>query len=84
MKFLFGLAVGVVLGLIYAPARGEETRERLMEKAGELADLPREKAQELADKAEQKAGDMGARLGRELAQSGVQAVREKTLDEKSA
>jgi gas vesicle protein len=84
MKFLFGLAVGVVLGLIYAPARGEETRQRLMDKAGELADIPRQKAEELADVAEQKAGEIGARVGRDLAQSSVQAARGKVLDEKSA
>lgn len=84
MKFLFGLAIGVALGLVYAPARGEETRERLMQKAGELADIPRQKAEELADVTEQKAGEIGARVGRELAQSSVEAVRGKTLGEKSA
>jgi len=81
MKFLLGLSIGVALGLIVAPARGEETRELLKQKAEELAEIPRQKAVELADVSEQKAGEMGARIGREVAQSGVQGVREKVLKE---
>ncbi len=32
MRFLFGFAIGVVIGLLYAPAAGEETREKLIER----------------------------------------------------
>ena len=84
MKFILGLTIGVALGLIYAPARGEETRERLKQKAEELADVPRQKIGEMADVSEQKAGEIGARIGREVAQSSVQAVREKVLKDKTA
>jgi gas vesicle protein len=72
MKFVFGLAVGVVLGLLYAPARGEETRRRLVEKARELPDLPQEKAREIAASAKAKAGDLGAKLGRQAAEAAVE------------
>ncbi len=84
MKFVLGLTVGVALGLIFAPERGEVTRQRLREKAEELAEVPRRKAEELADVGEQKAGEIGARVGREAAQSAVQSIREKVLDEEKS
>ncbi len=84
MKFILGFGMGVALGLIFAPERGEVTRQRLREKAEELAEVPRQKAEELADVSEQKAGDIGARVGREAAQSAVQSVREKVLDDKKS
>ena len=36
--FLIGGLVGVVIGLLYAPKSGKETREDIAEKAKELAD----------------------------------------------
>ena len=84
MKFILGVAAGIALGLIFAPAPGEETRARLKDKAGELAEIPRQKAAELADAAEQRAGEIGARVGRELAQSSVEAMRPDTLKGKRA
>ncbi len=84
MKFILGLTVGVALGLIFAPERGEVTRQRLRKEAEELAEVPRRKAEELADVGEQKAGEIGARVGREAAQSAVQSIREKVLDEEKS
>lgn len=72
MKFVLGLAVGVVLGLLYAPAPGEETRRQLIEKARELPELPQEKAREIAASAKAKAGDLGAKLGRQAAEAAVE------------
>jgi gas vesicle protein len=40
--FLAGLGIGVGLGLIFAPMSGEETRERLQRRAGDLADSARD------------------------------------------
>ncbi len=77
MKFLFGLAVGVVVGLLYAPAPGEETREKLYEKAGDYARVPQEKLADLAQDKKEKVAQMGERLGREAAESAVDSVSEK-------
>jgi gas vesicle protein len=35
--FLFGLGVGAVLGILFAPEKGEVTRQKLKEKIRELA-----------------------------------------------
>jgi gas vesicle protein len=40
--FLAGLGIGIGLGLIFAPMSGEETRERLSQRAGDLADSARD------------------------------------------
>lgn len=48
---LFGAAVGVAIGLLYAPQPGKETRELLKEKAG----AAKEKAAEVAEKTKEAA-----------------------------
>lgn len=40
--FLAGLGIGIGVGLIFAPMSGEETRERLSRRAGDLADSARD------------------------------------------
>lgn len=72
MKFVFGFAIGVALGVLYAPAPGEETRRQLFEKARELPDMPQQKAREIAAAAKAKAGDLGAQLGRQAAEAAVE------------
>ncbi len=44
---LVGLAIGAAIGILYAPRKGEETREIIKEKAV----VAKEKAAELAQKA---------------------------------
>ncbi len=53
--FLVGAAVGAVLGLLLAPAPGEETRRRF----GDLARRAQEKAAEAASRARQRFGGPG-------------------------
>lgn len=81
MKFLLGLAVGVVLGLLYAPASGQETRRQLLEKARELPDVPQEKAREIAASAKAKAGDLGAKLGRQAAEAAIEKATPKVASQ---
>ena len=69
-KFLIGIGCGVGLGLLIAPARGEETREQLMELASRPADVARQKIQEVKEDLAQ----MGADLGRQVAEKAVDKV----------
>jgi len=50
--FLVGLGVGTLLGILFAPKSGEETREYLSAKAEEGRDYAQRKARELRERAE--------------------------------
>jgi len=52
MRFLLGLGLGYIIGLLIAPASGEEFRRELAERADEYG---REKAQEIGQRAGEKA-----------------------------
>ena len=41
-SFLFGLGVGVGLGVLFAPMSGQETRDNISERANDLASSARE------------------------------------------
>ena len=82
--FLAGLGVGAVVGVLYAPRSGEETRDVLLAKAQEGRDYVRNRAQE----AREQAGDILER-GRDVInqqkeqfraayEAGRQAYRETT------
>jgi len=75
---LTGLAIGVMAGLLFAPASGANTRRRLADEALRAADV----ARSVAEKAEHAAEALGGRvehyLGRdeELAWRRVKEIRE--------
>ena len=50
--FIVGLGVGALLGILFAPKSGEETREYLANKADEGRDFAQKKARELRERAE--------------------------------
>ena len=50
--FLVGLGVGALLGILFAPKSGEETREYLSKKAEEGKEYAQRKARELKERAE--------------------------------
>ncbi len=50
--FLVGLGVGALVGILFAPKSGEETREFLSKKADEGRDYAQRKARELRERAE--------------------------------
>ena len=83
MKFFLGFGIGITLAILFAPARGEETRRQLGETARDWASAPRQqmedKVEEIARKSEQKAGDVGSEVGRKAAEAAVRAVREEVL-----
>jgi gas vesicle protein len=48
--FLAGTAIGAAIALLYAPASGEETRAKLLDKAGEGRELFGERGRDLMDR----------------------------------
>lgn len=51
--FLVGLGIGALIGILFAPKSGEETREYLSKKADEGRDYAQKKARELRERAEE-------------------------------
>jgi gas vesicle protein len=51
--FVVGLGIGSLIGILFAPKSGEETRESLMQKAKEGSEFARNKVQELKQQAEE-------------------------------
>jgi gas vesicle protein len=50
--FMVGLGVGALLGILFAPQKGEDTREYLVNKAEEGKEYAQRKARELRERAE--------------------------------
>jgi gas vesicle protein len=59
-SFLVGLGVGIGLGVLFAPMSGEETRNNIRDRAGDLADQARETYEQ----------------GRDRMRTGVTAIRD--------
>lgn len=82
--FLAGLGIGAVVGILYAPQSGNETREILMAKAEEGRDYVRRRAQQAREQAEQWATKGKEVINsqkeqiRSAVEAGRQAYREKT------
>jgi gas vesicle protein len=57
--FLFGLGLGVGLGILFAPMSGEEARDQITQRAGDFADQARDTFEQ----------------GRERVRSTVSAIR---------
>jgi gas vesicle protein len=88
--FLAGLGLGAVVGILYAPRSGSETREVLRTKAEEGRDFVRERARQAREQASQ-----WAERGRDVIsqqkeqfrsayEAGRQAYQEATTPESSA
>ena len=78
MKFLLGFAIGLGLAVLFAPASGEETRQRLISK---VENKTREKAMEIANISQEKAGQVGEDIGRRVTEAAVQAVKENLISD---
>jgi gas vesicle protein len=51
--FLAGLSIGSLIGVLFAPKSGEETREYIAKKAREGIELGRKKAREMQDRVDE-------------------------------
>lgn len=83
--FLVGLGIGTLLGLLFAPKSGEETREYLTQKAEEGREYAQRKARELKERAEdliEKSKEVAARQ-KESITAAVDAGREAYQREKA-
>lgn len=61
--FLAGLGTGIALGVLYAPKSGNQTREQIRQKAGELAGKAKKqvgKAGQFAGSVQEEARDFGS------------------------
>jgi gas vesicle protein len=81
--FLVGLGVGALMGVLFAPKSGEDTREYLSKRADEGRDFAQRKARELRDRADdliEKSKDIASRK-RESISAAVEAGRDAFLRE---
>lgn len=64
LGLILGTAIGIGIGLLYAPYTGDETRAILRDKAGEFGD----RAEEFADRVKEGASAARQNLGSRLAE----------------
>ena len=83
--FLVGLGVGTLLGILFAPKSGEETREYLRDKAEEGKEYAQRKARELRERADElvERGKETVRHSKESVSSALDAGRAAYEREKS-
>lgn len=62
-SFLVGIGIGAALGMLFAPMSGEETRNSLTERAGDLADTAREAMEQGRDRVRTSMGRSGEATG---------------------
>ena len=83
--FLVGLGVGALVGVLFAPKSGEETREYLSKRADDGRDYAQRKARELRERAEDllERGKEVASRQKDSLSAAVEAGREAYQREKS-
>ncbi len=81
--FLVGLGVGALMGVLFAPKSGEETREFLTKRADDGREFAQKKARELRERADElieRGKDVASRK-RDSLTAAVEAGREAFLRE---
>src|ERR1700680_1844891 len=83
--FLAGIGIGTLVGILFAPKSGEETREYLSQRAEEGKDYAQRKARELRERADDlvQRGKQAAARQKESISAAVDAGREAYQREKT-
>ena len=71
VTFLVGAAAGFVLGILFAPASGKETRKKIKDQAVKTGEMAKEGYEKIAKEAEK-----GIRIVKEKTGEGVDAIRD--------
>ena len=59
---MVGTAIGVALGILYAPAKGTDTRKNITDKSEDLADAVKEKFNDLVDTFKKEASEVKGKM----------------------
>lgn len=71
VTFVAGAAAGFILGILFAPASGKETRKKIKDQAAKTGEMAMEGYEKIAKEAEK-----GVRIVKEKTGEGVDAIRD--------
>ena len=71
LSFLIGTATGFILGVLFAPASGSETRKKVQESAAKTGEKAKESYDKIAKEAEK-----GIKVVKEKTTEGIDAIKE--------
>jgi gas vesicle protein len=71
VSFVLGAATGFILGVLFAPASGTETRKKIKEEAEKTGDKAKEGFEKIAKEAEK-----GIRVVKEKTQEGIDVIKD--------
>jgi len=71
MSFLLGTATGFMLGILFAPASGEETRKKIQESAAKTSEKAKETYEKIARETEK-----GMKIAKEKTLEGVDVIKD--------
>lgn len=78
LSFLVGTATGFILGVLFAPASGAETRKKIADSAVKTGEIAKESYEKIAKEAER-----GIKVVKEKTSEGIDAIKEFVEKKKS-
>jgi len=71
LSFLLGTAAGFICGVLFAPAKGEETRKKIQEQASKTGEVAKDSYEKIAREAEK-----GIKVVKEKTSEGIEAIKD--------